>query len=128
MKGIKLNKLSPGLKKLIKKDTNKTSRSDTLSAYLLKKNKPLSAYAEKTLRHCNGGATMQAALWLKDHLKNGGKLVITLSGALSSFQIGIMLSELIRKNKVHLVSSTAGNHEGAYFRYVAHSHYAYISN
>ena len=71
---------------------------------------------------------MQAALWLKDHLKNGGKLVITLSGALSSFQIGIMLSELIRKNKVHLVSSTAANHEESYFRYVAHSHYAYIPN
>ena len=69
---------------------------------------------------------MQAALWLRDHLKGGGKLVVTVAGALSSFQVGIMLAELIRKNKVHLVSATGANHEESYYRYVAHSHYAYI--
>jgi len=83
-------------------------------------------YAERTLRHCNGGATLQAALWLKEHLEKGGKLVITLAGALSSFQIGVTLAELIRQGKVHLVSATAANHEESYYRYVAHSHYAYI--
>ncbi|MEK7218654.1 MAG: deoxyhypusine synthase family protein [Patescibacteria group bacterium] len=67
-----------------------------------------------------------AALWLKDHLDKGGKLVGTLAGALSSFQIGVTLAELIRKGKVHLVSATAANHEESYYRYVAHSHYAYI--
>ena len=51
---------------------------------------------------------------------------MTLAGALSSFQIGVMLAELIRKNKVHLVSATGANHEESYYRYVAHSHYAYI--
>lgn len=88
--------------------------------------RPVSDFAERTLRHCNGGATVQAALWLKRHVENGGKLVVTIAGALSSFQIGIMLAELIRKGKVHLVSSTAANHEESYYRYVAHSHYAYI--
>ena len=52
--------------------------------------------------------------------------MVTLAGALSSFQIGIMLAELIRKNKVHLVSATGANHEESYYRYVAHSHYAHI--
>jgi deoxyhypusine synthase len=87
---------------------------------------PVSAFAEKTLLHCNGGSTLQAALWLKDHLKNGGKIVVTISGALSSFQVGVTLAELIRQRKVHLVSATAANHEESYYRYVAHSHYAYI--
>jgi len=87
---------------------------------------PVSRYAELTLKHCNGGATLQAAHWLKEHLDNGGKLVVTLSGALSSFQIGVMLSELIRQDKVHLISATAANHEESFYRYVAHSHYAYI--
>ena len=68
----------------------------------------------------------RSALWLKNHLDNGGKLVVTIAGALSSFQVGIMLAELIRKNKVHLVSATGANHEESYYRYVAHSHYAYI--
>lgn len=69
---------------------------------------------------------MEAALWLKRHLKGGGKLVVTIAGALSSFQVGVMLAELIRKNKVHLISATGANHEESYYRYVAHSHYAYI--
>ncbi len=100
--------------------------SGTLSSFVKKNRTPVSAYAERTLNHCNGGATYQAALWLKNHLKNGGKLVVTLAGALSSFQIGIMLADLIRQDKVHLISATGANHEESYYRYVAHSHYAYI--
>lgn len=65
-------------------------------------------------------------MWLKNHLAGGGKLVVTLAGALSSFEIGVMLAELIRQDKVHLISATGANHEEAYYRYVAHSHYAYI--
>ncbi|MEW6610312.1 MAG: deoxyhypusine synthase family protein [Patescibacteria group bacterium] len=93
----------------------------------MKKSKsPVSVYAESTLKHCNAGATLRAALWLRDHLNKGGKLIVTLAGALSSFQIGVMLSELIRRDKIHLISATAANHEESYYRYVAHSHYAYI--
>ena len=126
MKKSVLNKLSPELKKLISQDASKAARTDTLSTYVNRRSDSVSAFAERTLNHCNGGATMQAALWLKQHLKNGGKLVVTLAGALSSFQVGIMLAELIRKNKVHLISATGANHEESYYRYVAHSHYAYI--
>ncbi len=124
MSKAKFNKLSPGLRKLIVPDNRKFAGN--LSGYVRKSQKPVSAYAERTLQHLNGGATLQAALWLKNHLKNGGKIVVTLAGALSSFQVGVMLAELIKKNKVHLVSATGANHEESYYRYVAHSHYANI--
>ncbi|MEK7190221.1 MAG: deoxyhypusine synthase family protein [Patescibacteria group bacterium] len=124
MKTSTLNKLSPGLKKLIILDDTKAI--GTLSANVKKSSRPVGKFAERTLMHCNGGSTMQAALWLKNHLDNGGKLIITLAGGLSSFQVGVMLAELIRKNKVHLVSATGANHEESYYRYVAHSHYANI--
>ena len=124
MKKSTLNKLSPALKKLIIPDNSKAS--GPLSANIKNSATPVSQFAERTLMHCNGGSTMQAALWLKNHLKKGGKLVVTLAGALSSFQVGVMLAELIRQNKVHLVSATGANHEESYYRYVAHSHYAYI--
>ena len=124
MKKSILNKLSPGLRKLIIPDDTKAA--GTLSANIKNSPTPVSKFAERTLLHINGGATLEAALWLKNHLKNGGKLVVTLSGALSSFQVGVMLAELIRKNKVHLVSATGANHEESYYRYVAHSHYAGI--
>ena len=124
MKKDTLDKLSPELQKLIVQ--NDTKAVGTLSASIEKSATPVSTFAERTLLHCNGGSTVQAALWLKNHLKNGGKLVITLAGALSSFQIGVILAELIRKNKVHLISATGANHEESYYRYVAHSHYANI--
>lgn len=101
-------------------------RKNGLGDFIQKSDRPLSTYAFETLRHCNGGSTLDAALWLKNHIDNGGKLVVTLAGALSSFQVGVMLAELIRQDKVHLVSATAANHEESYYRYVAHSHYAYI--
>ncbi len=121
----KLSKLSPALRRMIEPDNNQFT-SGTLTAHVKNTAKPVSEFAKRTLNHTNGGATMQAALWLKNHLKKGGKIVVTLAGALSSFQIGVMLAELIRKNKVHLVSATGANHEESYYRYVAHSHYAYI--
>lgn len=124
MKKSTLDKLSQGLRKLIIQDGTKTV--GTLDANMKSVSSPVSTFASRTLLHCNGGSTMEAALWLKNHIENGGKLVVTLAGALSSFEVGVMLAELIRKNKVHLVSTTAANHEESYYRYVAHSHYANI--
>ena len=125
-----IQSLSPGLRKLITHDNNRArgslARKGTLTEYLRPRRDPVSAFAERTLNHCNGGSTMEAALWLREHLRRGGKLMVTIAGALSSFQVGVMLAELIRKNKVHIVSATGANHEESYYRYVAHSHYAYI--
>ncbi|MDO8489866.1 MAG: deoxyhypusine synthase family protein [bacterium] len=127
MEESKLSKLSLGLRNLIEEESTIASRDGgTISEYVKKSESPVSAYAERTLNHCNAGSTLQSALWLKNHLDNGGKLVVTIAGALSSFQVGVMLAELIRQNKVHLVSATGANHEESYYRYVAHSHYAYI--
>jgi deoxyhypusine synthase len=125
MNKSKLSKLSKGLRVLIEPEGNIQTKG-TLSGFVKNAATPVSVFAQRTLNHTNAGATLQAALWLKNHLKKGGKLVVTLAGALSSFQIGVMLSELIRKNKVHLVSATGANHEESYYRFVAHSHYAYI--
>lgn len=122
----KFTRLSPALKKFIVTEEKGKSGKGTIVEQVRKSKKPISTFAERTLQHCNGGSTMHAALWLKEHLKNGGKIVVTLAGALSSFQVGVMLAELIRQKKVHLVSATAANHEESYYRYVAHSHYAYI--
>lgn len=120
----KFTQLSADLRKLIVEDRMKTS--GTVSNGVKKSQMPVSTFAERCLKHCNGGATLQAALWLKNHVEKGGKLVVTLAGALSSFEIGVLLAELIRQDKVHLVSATAANHEESYYRYVAHSHYAHI--
>jgi deoxyhypusine synthase len=121
----KIRALSPRLRKLVVHEAVRREKKP-LSKAVKGTKAPVSSFAELTLRHCNGGATLHAAEWLKGHLAKGGKLVVTISGALSSFQVGVMLAELIRQGKVHLVSATAANHEESFYRYVAHSHYAYI--
>lgn len=122
----KFDQLSPNLKKYVIAETARTGGAESVSTLTKKSKTPVSAFAERTLLHCNGGATLQAALWLKKHLEEGGRLVVTIAGALSSFQIGVTLAELIRQGKVHLVSATAANHEESYYRYVAHSHYGFV--
>jgi deoxyhypusine synthase len=87
---------------------------------------PISDFCAFALKHCNAGAAVAAAYLLRDHLARGGKLFVTLAGAMSSFQVGRMLAELIRQGKVHGISTTAANFEESLYRYVAHSHYRYI--
>jgi deoxyhypusine synthase len=126
MKQSTLKKLSPQLRAMIVKDQSRVAQGETLTNSVKKGSKTITNFAKRTLNHCNGGATLEAAEWLNGHLARGGKVVVTLAGALSSFQVGVMLAELIRKDKVHLISATGANHEESYYRYVAHSHYAYI--
>ncbi len=87
---------------------------------------PISDFCAFSLKHCNAGSAVAAAYLLREHVKSGGKIFITLSGAMSSFQVGKLLAELIRRDKVHAVSATAANFEESFYRYVAHSHYKYI--
>lgn len=126
MKQSTLKKLSPQLRQYIELPPKAKPVCQGLANIVKRSGQPVSEFAKQTLKHCNGGSTLQAALWLKQHLAEGGKVVVTLAGALSSFEVGVMLAELIRQNKVHLISATGANHEESYYRYVAHSHYAYI--
>jgi deoxyhypusine synthase len=87
---------------------------------------PITNWLVNTKRHCNGGKTVDAGLWLKQHCDSGGKIFLTMSGAGSSFQQGIMISELIRAGKIAAISVTGANLEESLYRLVANSQYAYI--
>lgn len=87
---------------------------------------PVSNWLVDTKRHCNGGRTVDAGLWLRDHCDKGGKIFLTMSGAGSSFQQGIMISEMIRTGKIAAISVTGANLEESLYRLVAHDEYAYI--
>lgn len=89
---------------------------------------PVSNWLVDTKRHCNGGRTVDAGLWLKKHCDDGGKIFLTMSGAGSTFEQGIMIGELIRAGKIAAISVTGANLEESLYRLVAHSDYAYIPN
>src|SRR5689334_19417926 len=74
-------------------------------------------------RHFNAAALIAAAEDYVRHLDGGGKMLVTIAGAMSTAELGLSLAEMIRQDKVHLISCTGANLEEDVFNLVAHSHY-----
>lgn len=71
---------------------------------------------------------MDAAKGYETHLEKGGKMLVSLAGAMSTAELGKSLAELIRQDKVHIISCTGANLEEDVFNLVAHDHYARVPN
>lgn len=74
-------------------------------------------------RHFNAAALVDAADGYVRHLEAGGKMLITLAGAMSTAELGISLAEMIRQDKVHAICCTGANLEEDVFNLVAHDYY-----
>ncbi|HKX45868.1 MAG TPA: deoxyhypusine synthase family protein [Planctomycetota bacterium] len=79
-------------------------------------------------RHFNAAALVDAADAYVAHLDRGGKMLVTLAGAMSTAELGLSLAEMIRRGKVHAISCTGANLEEDVFNLVAHEHYRRIPN
>ncbi|MCF8367548.1 MAG: deoxyhypusine synthase family protein [Bacteroidales bacterium] len=84
---------------------------------------PVSTFIIKNYKHFNAAALVDAAKAYEKHLADGKKMMITLAGAMSTAELGISLSEIIRKNKVQIISCTGANLEEDIMNLVAHSYY-----
>lgn len=88
----------------------------------------LRSFVDKHFKHFNAAVVKDAAQAYIRHLEEGGKMLITLGGAMSTAELGISLAEMIRENKVHGICATGANLEEDIFNLVAHSHYKRIPN
>jgi deoxyhypusine synthase len=79
-------------------------------------------------KHFNAAALIDAAEGYKTHLNEGGKMMITLAGAMSTAELGIILAEMIREDKVQAITCTGANLEEDIFNLVAHDFYERIPN
>ncbi|MBO3269218.1 MULTISPECIES: deoxyhypusine synthase family protein [Hymenobacter] len=79
-------------------------------------------------RHFNAAALIDAAEGYNKHIAEGGKMMITLAGAMSTAEMGIQLAELIRQDKVQIISCTGANLEEDIFNLVAHDFYERVPN
>ena len=79
-------------------------------------------------RHFNAGALADCAESLNGFIGSGGRLMITLAGAMSTAEIGRSLAPAIRAQKVHAICCTGANLEEDLFHLVAASHYEKISD
>lgn len=93
-----------------------------------KNSSPVTHFIKHHYRHFNAAALIDASEGYKRHLDQGGKMMITLAGAMSTAELGLSLAEMIRQDKVHAISCTGANLEEDIFNLVAHNHYERIPN
>ena len=84
---------------------------------------PISQFIEKHFKHFNAATLVDAAKAYERHLADGKKMLISLAGAMSTAELGISLAEMIRQDKVQIISCTGANLEEDIMNLVAHSHY-----
>ncbi|MEO7522260.1 MAG: deoxyhypusine synthase family protein [Gemmatimonas sp.] len=89
---------------------------------------PVTAFLRHNYRHFNAAALIDAADGYVRHLDAGGKMMVTLAGAMSTAELGISLAELIRRDKVQIITCTGANLEEDVFNLVAHDHYERVPN
>ena len=84
---------------------------------------PISEFIKHHYRHFNAAALVDAAEGYNTHLASGGKMFVTIGGAMSTAELGLSLAEMIRQDKVHGISCTGANLEEDVFNLVAHDFY-----
>ncbi|HRW21684.1 MAG TPA: deoxyhypusine synthase family protein [Bacteroidales bacterium] len=89
---------------------------------------PISEFVKKHFLHFNAAVVVDAAEAYKSLINKDGKMMITLAGAMSSAELGKSLAEMIRQNKVHIISTTGANLEEDVFNLVAHNSYVRVPN
>ncbi|MGB7346804.1 MAG: deoxyhypusine synthase family protein [Pirellulaceae bacterium] len=90
----------------------------------------VSDFLEHHFRHFNARETIAAARAYKDFVseEQGGRMMVTLAGAMSTGELGLSLAEMIRQGKVHAITCTAANLEEDIFNLVAHDEYRIVEN
>ena len=89
---------------------------------------PISQFVEKHYLHFNAAALVDAAKGYEEHLLDNGKMMVTLAGAMSTAELGKSLAEMIRQDKIHIISCTSANLEEDIMNLVAHNSYKRVPN
>ena len=77
-------------------------------------------------RHFNAATVVDAAeAWVR-HLEQGNRMLLTMAGAMSTAEMGTLVAELIRRDKIHAICLTGANLEEDVFNLVAHDAYVRI--
>jgi deoxyhypusine synthase len=87
---------------------------------------PVGTFLEQHFRHFNAREALDAARAYQSHIQAGGKMLVSLAGAMSTGELGIILARMIRAGTVHAISCTGANLEEDVFNLLAHEEYEVI--
>lgn len=90
--------------------------------------KEIRNFIEKHYLHFNAATLVDAAKAYEAHVNKGKKMLVSLAGAMSTAELGISLAEMIRKDKLHIISCTGANLEEDIMNLVAHNSYERVPN
>jgi len=90
--------------------------------------KPITDFIEKYYLHFNAASLVDASKAYTAQLDKGAKMMVTLAGAMSTAELGKIFAEMIRRDKVQIISCTGANLEEDIMNLVAHSHYERVPN
>ncbi len=94
----------------------------------MKSKGPISNFIINNYKHFNAATLVDAAQAYEKQLEQGNKMMITMAGAMSTAELGISLAEMIRQDKVHIITCTGANLEEDVFNLVAHDFYKRVPN
>ncbi len=80
---------------------------------------PVGRYVREHFKHFNAAALVDAADAWRAHVHAGGRMMVTLAGAMSTARLGRSLAPLIREGWVHAISTTGANLEEDLFQLLA---------
>ena len=100
-----------------------TVKPEAANAGLAARKGAVSRFIARHYRHFNAATLLDAGKAYDTHLAAGGKMLVTLAGAMSTAELGVSLAEMIRRDKVHAVVCTGANLEEDVFNLVAHDYY-----
>ena len=89
---------------------------------------PIGQFIRRHYRHFNAATLVDAAEGYTKLLGDGGRMFLTLAGAMSTAELGISLAEMIRQKKIHGICCTGANLEEDLYNLVAHDYYERIPN
>ena len=86
------------------------------------------SFVDEHYRHFNAGTVARASASLVEVLDDGGRVFLTLAGAMSTAEIGRSLADMIRSGHIAAISCTGANLEEDVFNLVAHDAYVKVAN
>src|SRR4029078_12842857 len=89
---------------------------------------PVSQFLPHHYRHFNAAALIDASDASSGHLEKGGKMMITVAGAMSTAELGISLAQMIRQDKVQIITCTGANLEEDSFNLWGRIYYERVPN
>lgn len=88
----------------------------------------ISRFLEKNFKHFNAAALLDAAIAYDKHIRDGKKMLMSIAGAMSTAELGHLLAQMIRQDKIHFISCTGNNIEEDVMNLVAHNSYKRVTD